>query len=269
MSSEIELPPAPAPVSPRLAQYVDRLPPPTCAELPLVHSSRCELFATIAASDSIEPQTCEVFGERLIYLFYGRPVYRSETRGARPSTETAYCPICFVFKPGSIVHLARVFPCDSGGIAGQRFNPPIDAAERDNFALTATLDSARRLARQFFETNEKYYWGEASGTVPIPATETDALKYYHLIRTKGESDFDQRRSAVEVQTADRISLVDNLHFVILPTGFLEEPDVRETILRRWRGFPITYRTAAGGIPRECSVTIQTELEKFLKQGGFL
>jgi hypothetical protein len=89
-----------------------------------------------------------------------------------------------------------------------------------------------------------------------------------LIKTPGESDFDQRRSAIEVQTKQAISLKNNLQFVILPVSFLEQVNVAKAI-ERWRCFPITYNSAVGGIPREYSGKIQDKLAELLNMGKFL
>src|SRR6266403_3124931 len=92
-------------------------------ELPLVHTSRCEHLPGIASSNTLEPHPCTIFQESLIYLFYGRPAYRSRV-GIKGGEPIALCPVCLVFKPRTISRsLHRVFPCDTGAVATERFNP--------------------------------------------------------------------------------------------------------------------------------------------------
>jgi hypothetical protein len=51
---------------------------PTMAdELPLIHTSLSEHLKSFASSHALQPSHCTVFDESLIYLFYGRPAYRS------------------------------------------------------------------------------------------------------------------------------------------------------------------------------------------------
>src|SRR5437763_15799276 len=68
-------------------------------ELPLVHTTRCEILPSILASGELRSITeCDVFHEHLIYLFYGRPAYRYAL-GSEPSGTLDLCPVAFVFKP--------------------------------------------------------------------------------------------------------------------------------------------------------------------------
>jgi hypothetical protein len=46
--------------------------------LPLMHITRAYSFDDILDGDTLEPQDCDVFGEKLIYLFYGRPAAHRE-----------------------------------------------------------------------------------------------------------------------------------------------------------------------------------------------
>src|SRR5262249_50314626 len=63
-------------------------------ELPLIHTSRAENLSSLANSNSIEPGFCDVFHESLVYLFYGRPAYRSK-KGTRFGEPNKLCPVCF------------------------------------------------------------------------------------------------------------------------------------------------------------------------------
>ena len=50
-------------------------------ELPIVHTTRCEVLPHIVASHELRSVTlCDVFHEHLIYFFYGRPAYRHVLR---------------------------------------------------------------------------------------------------------------------------------------------------------------------------------------------
>src|SRR6266705_1300157 len=87
--------------------------------LPLVHITRAYAFDYIVDGDTLEPSACEVFKEKILYLFYGRPAYRAkEGNNARLEFEW---PIVFVFNPEKISEIKRIFPFDTGAFAQQLY----------------------------------------------------------------------------------------------------------------------------------------------------
>ena len=133
-------------------------------ELPLIHTSRCEFLASIATTHVLELQPCAIFHESLVYLFYGRPAYRSH-RGSRGGEPHVLCPVCFVFKPRTVswvVH--RMYPCDTGAVAADRFHPEILASDLAQLALEPQIESARRLVSLLFERNSDYFIGKVVQT---------------------------------------------------------------------------------------------------------
>jgi hypothetical protein len=255
-------------VAGRFARFVDNHPGMT-EELPLVHSTRCEKFLEIAKTRSLAPQPCPVFNEPLLYLFYGRPAYRSKI-GSAPSTDIAYCPVCFVFKPYTIsAEVIRVFPFDSGASKGGLFEPHVSRTDTDSFQLSATLESARRTINLFFETNAKFFVGEPKRDLMIPCAELEAISYYQLVSHDGDDAYDDRRSAIEVQARSAIALRDTLLAVILPLSFLQDPNIRKVVVEEWRTYPITYSTVRGTIPSEYVRVITEKLRSYLQDGGYV
>ena len=193
-------------------------------QLPLVHSTRCEWFREIAKEGELSPIKCPVFGEPLVYLFYGRPAYRSRN-GGQPSTEITHCPICFVFKPYAVSDkIARVVPFDTGAAANGLFSPHIDRADFAKFILGSRIDLAQRMTHLFFGSNKKYFLGEARRLLSFADASVEVLNYLSLVHYEGESLFDDRRSAIEVQVREHVALRDTLMAVILPLAFLEAPE---------------------------------------------
>ena len=45
--------------------------------LPLTHVTRGILAEDIIRKGSVEPSACKLFGEPLVYFYYGRPAYNS------------------------------------------------------------------------------------------------------------------------------------------------------------------------------------------------
>jgi hypothetical protein len=239
-------------------------------ELPLVHSTRYETLRQITTSHSLAPQFCDVFSEPLLYLFYGRPAFRVQQNN-RSATNMALCPICFVFKPYIFETVARLFPFDSGASRSGRLTPRITREIADHYELGPSLATARRVASLFFDTNENYFLGTPRPDLLISPDEQEACNYYRLIteEEEGYADHDDRRSAIEIQFRDEISLRDTLLAVILPLSFLRHDDVRKAVFQIWRTYPLDYPTVKGTMPSEYNSVIRERLFRHLKQGGYL
>ena len=70
------------------------------------------------------------------------------------------CPVCFVFKPRTVSRVVhRVYPCDTGAVAADRFHPEILASDLAQLALEPQIESARRLVSLLFERNSDYFVG--------------------------------------------------------------------------------------------------------------
>jgi len=162
-----------------------------------------------------------------------------------------------------------MFPFDSGAWQGGRFKKHIASDQVAHYELTAAIDSARRITHLFFETNTNYFVGDAKKGLAIPASEIEAASYYQLITEEGEADYDDRRSSIELQARDNITLKDTLLTVILPCSFLQSAAVRNVIVKSWRTYPLAYSTVKGTMPSEYNPVIRAMLQEHLKRGGYL
>jgi len=226
-------------------------------ELPLVHTTRCEILPHIVASHQLCSVTpCEVFNEHLIYFFYGRPAYR-HALGSEPSGNLDLCPVCFVFKPHTIGSGAkRIFACDSGGIHKGYFKDHLLPPDRDEMQLDTTLDSARKLVPLVFGDNSRYFLGKAKAALPAAfATGSPAARFHALLTDTGALAGDDRRSAVEVQMDSPVPLDHQLLYVVLPKDKLNESGTREVILQTWQADPIGYDVYIGRQPHEYRTAI--------------
>ena len=243
----------------------------TAEELPLVHTTRCEILPQIVASHELRSITaCDVFHEYLIYFFYGRPAYRHALGGA-PSGNLDLCSVCFVFKTHTIGGAAkRVFACDSGGVHNGYFKDHLHPLDRDEMQLNTTLDSARKLVPLIFGDNGRYFLGDAQPTIPasfLPGT--PAARFHALLMDKGTLAGDDRRSAIEVQMDSPVPLDHHLLYVVLPRDKLSEPGIREVILQKWQADPIGYDIYVGRQPHEYRTAICDILKQRFEQGGRL
>jgi hypothetical protein len=233
-------------------------------QLPLVHNTTCKRFREIANKGVLEPRSCDKFKEPLVYFFYGRPIYRSNTSGNVADTGYTFCPVCLVLRPNSQIPIARLFPFDSGAAASGLFAPLIPSEHRDRYSLVATVATARRLVEAFFETNQQYYVGKARPFFNSPPTEPEVGQYWTLVSTEGEAEYDDRRSAIELQTREVVPLTNTVQAVILPKVFLDEASLRKILVQDWGAVPLTYHTSVGGIPNEYTRVISEKLVDFLE-----
>lgn len=236
--------------------------PLTTEELPLIHASRGELLSSIAKTHALEPQRCEVFSESIVYLFYGRPAYRSN-RGTHGGELTGLCPVVFVFRPRAISRFVhRVHPCDTGAVAGNRFVPHILPSDLADLALAPEISSARQLVSLFFDSNENYFLGKAIAGKSF-ANGSVAARFYDLLMQPGPVNCDDRKSAIEIQAKRAIPLKGRLLFVALPRELLENKEINDTIKFTWACDPLPYATYQGSPPAEYFAAIrQKVMERF-------
>jgi hypothetical protein len=259
-------PAAPAPIV-TFADYVARLVP-NPPELPLVHTTEARWLSSIQTTQTIEPQHCTIFGEPLIYMFYGRPAYR-DIRKTTPIKDVDFCPICFIFKPARNFSITRVYPFDSGASQNGLYEPEVHPSR----ALTAypvqpIIESARRLISGFFETNDSYMGTDPKGGLLFSASESDAEAYNQLINGGGDPQCDDRRSAIEVQITASANLREDLLAVALPTSFLDDEAFKRNLMDVWRAHPLTYDADIGMRPTEFHSEIRKMIRAYYKLWGF-
>jgi hypothetical protein len=205
----------------RFKRFVEANPP---AEglLPYVHITRAYSFDEMLEGDALEPQYCDIFKEKLIYLFYGRPAYRAkEGNNARLEFEW---PIVLVFDPYKIEEIKRVFPFDTGAFKASLYREFFDKNSKlTDFEVEPTSGSLQKIVGAFYLDHSEYYSGFSRKNVDIPHREFEAQGVHELSRLpgvqgqqrKGEIR-DERSAAIEIQVARPISFLDALLAVVLP-----------------------------------------------------
>ncbi len=106
-------------------------------------------------------------------------------------------------------------------------------------ALDPQIDSARRLVSLMFERNSDYFVGKVMKASAFTPGSVGA-RFHALLMRDGPVDYDDRKSAVEVQVNHAIALRDQLLFVVLPNEFLEEAAIRDAIINVWNCDPVVY-----------------------------
>ncbi|MCP4344940.1 MAG: metallophosphoesterase [Desulfobacterales bacterium] len=203
-------------------------------------------FKNVFRECELKPTSCPVFDEELLYLFYGRP-YPGEI-----AISYAPYPVCFLLKPDCIDAAKRIYPFDSRAFKSKRFDNFIyERFSLDDFLINPNQlkpipypDTPARIVSTFFGNNYNYYWSKNNKLVKFSSPfEMEAKFYSEIISNKYKSDFDDRRASIEIQIEQKIILSkDTVYAVVLPHGFMDDDNIRETIVSIWDAEPITYHT---------------------------
>ena len=240
-------------------------------ELPLIHTTECFRFESIVTSGRLSTSSCPVFGESLLYTFYGRPAYR-DTSKHHPVCDISFYPVCFVFTPGTLFRLAkRLFPFDSGASQLGLYEPAISAGNAiRQYELAAAAETARRIVKCFFTVDTGYLSNAPVQGMKFEDGDADVDSYYKLICGGAASECDDRRSAIEVQLGSDLDLGDRiLMAIVLPLHYLEDAVLRHTIMTVWGAQPITYFTVSGTRPTEYHMVIGQKVFEFYKDRSLI
>jgi hypothetical protein len=240
------------------------------AELPLVHTTEYFRLVSIQASNILQTNDCAIFKEPLLYFFYGRPAYRDSSQ-TTPTRDVGFYPICFVFRSAAICKNARrLFPFDTGASQCGLYEPAIKRTEAlTGYQVLAVVESARKIVNCFFETDEQYLSNRPKLGLRFSSTEIEAESYYQLINGGGDPSCDDRSSAVEIQIGKCLDVRQDIIAVVLPTCFLEDATLANTLLKVWHAVPLTYDADIGMRPIEFHGTIRHLIRQFYRQSRLL
>ena len=174
-----------------------------------------------------------------------------------------------MLKPESVATPKRIVPFDTGAFKSNRFSDYMHSAMRyEDFLLEPIPDMPNRLVARFYESNASYFRGNPA-TVEIPPLEFEAICYHNLIHSEGLASYDDRNSTVEIQSERNLILdSDIVLLVVMPTVFLDVPELRGRIVRDWHAQVRTYPIHRCN-PNEYTLLIYQEIESYLKAENYL
>lgn len=193
---------------------------PVSERLKWCHRTDAFALRDIIQQGHLTPRMCDVFHEPLIYLFYGRPAYRShESLQLRLS---ARAPVILVFN-NSIEQLGiRLFPFDSGAFES-RYDPwrhkEMKLAE---FQMPCGRDAAEKHVAEFFECRSNYLSMNPSKPKRAYPGEFEVETLSEILNDHSAEPADDRRLAVELQVNKQLS-VSNIHAsaIVIPETITE------------------------------------------------
>lgn len=205
---------------PGFRDWVDRhATPPDWKLLPLTHITRGLRAGDIIRSGQIDPDYCDTLEATYAFFFYGRPAYRV---GAEKVVKLeAYCPHCFIFRPGMISRSNDVFAFDTGAFGARLYKHVLsEEFQVRDFRLERELARPNKLISATFGSLEHYFEGDRT-RIADPATaakahEMEARAYLELLRSPGRNEPDDRICSIEVVFADPVTLSGELQAIVVP-----------------------------------------------------
>lgn len=249
----------------KLVEYL-RKTPPTSQILHLIHCTSTGRGIEVLQSGMLSPVHCSIYGEELLYLFYGRPAYKPLS-GIGASGIIDLAPICLVFDPQLLSAAVRVLPFDSGAFSRYAglIGPDID---RTAFELSGDMSMPRRLVNAFFQTNRNYFDQQPTiRETDIPLNRRSARAYARLIQDVAIGDRDDRASTIEIQFSAGIPLARALKALIAPSRMLDDADVRAALAECPGALPLPYKTYGRFEPNAFTHTIYERVDTFLEAAG--
>jgi hypothetical protein len=240
---------------------------PTEPYLPLFHTCHGDNFydkdgSGIWKEGILKVVSCPYFGEKLLYFFYGKPVYRL-TESKQSSSSAENLPIVIVVKINNVQNIKRVAPFDTGAFFKGMYHKHIQNMQCDDFILSSDLHTPSNIVSSFFDgDNKKYYNGEPT-EIKIQPECTSVTGYQNLILDPSDEKYDDRRNTIEVQLSESLNLDGNVLLVILPNIYLNDDGIQEKIENDW-GATIKRYNIHRGRPNEYIGLFYQIIESFLQ-----
>lgn len=197
--------------------------------LPLMHSCECFNARKILNERELKTQYCKVFGENLLYFYYGKPSYPVGEKVDRYRTDAEYSPVCFLLDARK-VQIYKVYPFDSGAFFNDIYSDFFHRNMRINdFELPCTIEGINTYLSFMFGDNENYFDGIAIKRNSVGDPYFDAL--LTMMTAEGSMKFDERARTVEVISKENVQLKDALKCVILPSNLLRDANIKNFFVK--------------------------------------
>jgi len=196
-------------------------------EMPFIHVTNGYNFKKILTGDLLKQSRCPVFKEDILYLFYGRPSYKTKYQY---NERLAYdWPIVFLFEYKAVERfVSSMFPFDSGAFENERYRHFFDSKTTiDEFRVSRGKHNVRRIVSSFYSSNYEYFCGASRKNVEIPLDEFEISGVHELARVPNrpdvnhEIDYDERSSSIEILLKQPIPLKRKIQAIIIPQKLLD------------------------------------------------
>lgn len=238
-----------------LEDFIGTLPP-SSNVLGLTHVTSGYVLRDIIETGAISPAApCKVLKEPLVYLFYGRPSYRTGINNG-PTSLAFHCPVVVIVDPALTPPPKYAFCFDSGafvdGMMDTHLHPYMPLFD---FSIPPDVKSASTLVNGLFGSPERYLaCSEPITFVPDPAN-FEATSYCSIVKNASSLGLDDRASTPEFAYDRGIDLVPWVKSVILPDSLSGDKNFGGKLTRL--GIPtLDYEWQGGCRPNEYHVLIR-------------
>lgn len=235
--------------------------------LPLTHKKDWFTAKETLRKKQIKTQMCDVFKEKIEYLFYGRPAYYV-SNNIKSRMDSVYFPVCFILKPDKI-KMGAVFPFDTGAFANKMYDDYIhEQMDINDFQLSPDIVFINNFISFYYENNDNYYKGKHQKLIRNNNLPDEINAYQNLINNNGATSYDSRCRTVEIITRDNIDLNLSLEAVILPFDMTRTDEWKKFIKINRNIKVITYYTF-GDEPGSYNSVIRDKMYAYLCDNNYI
>lgn len=248
---------------------------PTIGTLPLVHTSDAFRLQDILASGKLEPTICDVFNEDLVYLFLGRPAYR--TRKQTNDNIHFDLPVVILMKPEApLPSPRRVFPFDTGAFSAHLYDRYFHhSTDVEDFLLEPSIDGARRHVSFFYSSDRDYFIGLTRKNVDIPFGQFELEGLHELARAPADPTLqfpvppDERSSSIELQFDTSLPLSGNVLGLVVPQQYMDNENILSSMRLLDPVYIETYEVINKMGSRELAGSIYEIVRQIYRKSGYL
>ena len=192
--------------------------------LPSMHSTSCFNAEEIYKQNKIKVQLCDKFKKKLVYFFYGKPVYKVAQNETQSRSDNLLSPVCFIVDTKKLP-IELIIPFDSGAYISKRYDNifPDDFISKEklveNFSLNNNINAIKIFIKNFYGNNENYLSGICCFNDSL-ACECSIESLINLLKSRGNFNFDDRAKTVEIICKKDIKLNKIIKAIIIPNNHI-------------------------------------------------
>ena len=256
---------------PGFMEWVREFETPDWPLLPLTHVTSCFRAEQVLRGGRLDTAECQVFGEPLVYFFYGRPAYR--LKDAAVIKREVFSPFCFVFRPALIESASAIHAFDSGALSARLYNHVLaDEMRPADFRLDCP-EAANKLINGVFQSRADYLMGDISKirNVNVSRYQFAAQSYLDLLGSPGRNEPDDRAYTIEVISRSSHNLSGNLMAMVMPHTLWDE-NAMAPWLKSFKGTEIEvepYEFQPGKSPEFYYCNLLRSVREIFRRRNFL
>ena len=251
----------------KVTKYLDSLKDSVDPSLPSTHATRYIDLDKILNDDALKTQKCDVFGEHLLYFFYGRPSYRVKKSDSHMQYYDA--PVVFIVNTEKLQGLERIYPFDSGAFHWGLYKDLIPTDDLSEYQLPPNLEYIGKLVDLIYLCNENYMEGQCSNNVVDPH-HFEAAGLMDLARnSSANATRDERATSIEIIVNSKQLFKNILECVVLPRSSLKRTEVQDALIRWGEPEVIPYRLMPHNTPEQTATRVYERVLQYYEDNKLI